>query len=885
VESLENRAVPAVIVVNSLADIANPTGTTVTLRSAIQTANTNGAASNTIDLAVAGTYQLTQGELSVTAAANLTIQNTSHGTVIVDGGGISRVFDVNPSAQNTTPFIVMFQGITIQDGVAAPGDGPTGSGGGIRAQGAASIVLSTVTLRDNTATADGGAISLESANNDSIGTLTITNSTIENNHAGDAGGGVESDGTGTITINHSTIQGNTCVNQGAGVWLDAGTANLIMTGDIVSGNQALFMLGGGIGNAGSGNVTLIGCTIENNSVGSSLQVIDGTPTLVPGTGGGFADAANLGSLTVTNCLFLDNTAAGDGGAIQEGGPSTTITGTVFDGNISGGNGGGVFVDGTTATLTNDVYRHNVAVNGGAVEADATTFTAMNCTFSNNRAQGSNGGNGNNAGPGGAGGAVDVQSNGTNTPAVSISNSLFQNNAGNNGSNGLGGAINDAAGTLTVTACQFTDNYAFLHGGAIDFTGTTLTVIQSTFNGNSAIFGGAVFLEGGGTFMNDTFVANQAGNGGGAIEFINGNGALTLVNDTINGNTAGAVGGGLELPVVTTAGLSIQNTIIFGNSAFQGPDIFSSSTNGVTDQGGNLLGTTSGVSGFGPGTLVGVNPKLGPLVNNGGQHAGAFNGQRVVQTEALLPGSPAIGTGVTAGAPIVDERGFPRPAAGRTNVSIGAFEPQYAANATANQAYVESLIEVLLNRAGGTGAANLVSQLGHGTLAITVVQEIENTNAYGTITVQTLFQRYLDRMPTTTELQSFLNLLRLGESPEQLAAQLAGTAEFFNDQGGTNATFLTGLFETVLNRQPTTTELFTFEQSLAGGVSRRQIALTLLLSGEYRTDLVTADFKWLLGRTPTGTELAFYVTELQHGSSDSFILSQILSLKESVTDRA
>src|SRR3954471_18184120 len=61
VEALEDRFAPAVITVNSTADVLNPAAGTVTLRSAIQTANTNGDASNTINLSVAGTYKITLG--------------------------------------------------------------------------------------------------------------------------------------------------------------------------------------------------------------------------------------------------------------------------------------------------------------------------------------------------------------------------------------------------------------------------------------------------------------------------------------------------------------------------------------------------------------------------------------------------------------------------------------------------------------------------------------------------------------------------------------------------------------------------------------------------------------------------------------------------------
>jgi hypothetical protein len=105
--------VPAVISVNSLADVLSPAPGVVTLRSALQQANTNNDAANTIDLALPGTDQLSAGELAVTAARNLTITNTSGVQVVIDGGGLGRVFDVNPAAENATPFTVTFRGLTV----------------------------------------------------------------------------------------------------------------------------------------------------------------------------------------------------------------------------------------------------------------------------------------------------------------------------------------------------------------------------------------------------------------------------------------------------------------------------------------------------------------------------------------------------------------------------------------------------------------------------------------------------------------------------------------------------------------------------------------------------------------------------------------------------
>jgi hypothetical protein len=142
----------------------------VTLRSAIQAAN-NNPGGNAINLSVAGTYQIQlvpattnetdnlAGEFALLPEGNLTIQNASGGTATVDGGGIARVFDVNPAAENTTAFTVTIAGLTIRNGSATASNADPGSGSGIRARCAASIVLNNDVLTGNTAAADGGSAS------------------------------------------------------------------------------------------------------------------------------------------------------------------------------------------------------------------------------------------------------------------------------------------------------------------------------------------------------------------------------------------------------------------------------------------------------------------------------------------------------------------------------------------------------------------------------------------------------------------------------------------------------------------------------------------------------------------------------------------------------
>jgi hypothetical protein len=378
-EALEDRLVPSVFNVNSLADLLNPAPGVVTLRSAIQQANATPGG-NTIDLTIPGTYAITRlgapgetdnaaGELAILpGGGNLTIQNTSGGTVIIDGGGHNRVFDINPANTNdpATHFTVTLQGITIENGFAADAanpDGPNASGGGIRDQGNQSLTLNNVVVTNNTATADGGGVAMENAVS-TPWTLTVTNSTISNNRAGDAGGGLETDGSGKIFVTNSTITGNSSVNQGAGIWLDAiqvgdvfQGANLTVTGTLVSSNTAIAAMnaGGGIGNSGNGTVTVTDSTVVNNSSG--------------GVGGGFGDENAQGALLVLNSTFVNNSAIGNGGGIQASGPSTIINSSTITGNITQGKGGGVSVQSAALTLNNTIVASNFA------DAGMMNFTA------------------------------------------------------------------------------------------------------------------------------------------------------------------------------------------------------------------------------------------------------------------------------------------------------------------------------------------------------------------------------------------------------------------------------------------------------------------------------------------------------------------------------
>lgn len=194
---------------------------------------------------------------------------------------------------------------------------------------------------------------------------------------------------------------------------------------------------------------------------------------------------------------------------------------------------------------------------------------------------------------------------------------------------------DDGATVSMTDSLVSGNKSRHEGGGLDPSIGTLTVTNTTISGNRSTLGGGIQLETGGV--------------------------LVLDNVTIAFNKA-RQGAGLWTEFGTTA--TLTNTLLAKNAPF---DCFGP----IESAGSNLVGrvdgcaisgdTTSNITG-GPRPLKAVDPRIGPLRDNGGP----------TKTHALLVGSPAIDAVLgTCPPPGADQRGLTR--AGTCD--IGAFELQ------------------------------------------------------------------------------------------------------------------------------------------------------------------------------------------------------------------
>jgi hypothetical protein len=331
--------------------------------------------------------------------------------------------------------------------------------------------------------------------------------------------------------------------------------------------------GGGVLNDTGADLTLTDVVLSHNTAQGFQDSADEARHLGGGAGGG---VANLGTLRVTDCTFLDNQARG------------------FDGQ------GGVFAikppnqPPLQPPRLDLVKFPGIALGGGLWNWKTGTVTVTDSRFLDNLAQGGSNCQGTFAGVG-QGGAT------YNDNDLKVTGTLFSDNHAVGGSNttsdiyggpAVGGAISSGTNerllpgetetaVLNVSQCIFSDNQAL--GGNKNLAGP-----QGVVAGAGAAAGGGIFVfQGEATISRSVLDHNQA---------IGGEGATGRVGGI-------AVGGGILfinfLPGVTGQGVTgtVEGCALAGNEAIGG-------TGGAGARDGNALGGGLAAGAFGTSSFSG-----------------------------------------------------------------------------------------------------------------------------------------------------------------------------------------------------------------------------------------------------------------------------------------
>ncbi len=144
-------------------------------------------------------------------------------------------------------------------------------------------------------------------------------------------------------------------------------------------------------------------------------------------------------------------------------------------------------------------------------------------------------------------------------------------------------------------------------------------------------------------------------------------------------------------------------------------------------------------------------------------------------------------------------------------------------------------------------------------------------------------------PTTGELTAALTSLASGSTEESIIAGVLGGDQFYQDHGSTQPGFIQGVYEDLIGRPATDTEvqtaLSTYSNDPAGHMN---FANAMVSSLAYRDMLIALDYQQLLLRAPTDQEthagegiLGGDVTSLQ--TPDELLIETIVGTPEYYAD--
>ncbi len=452
---------------DAIGNAANCTGAAAAsacgLRDAVAAADASPGA--TVQLG-AQTYDLSHGQLNLTAAMTLAGQGSS-ATEIDQQGGSGRVLAIDPATADSS---VTVSGVEITGGDVTGTAGTAAQGGGVLVDPSVSGV--TVALTDDLLT-----------QNYAYGATAATPGT--SGGAAEGGGiAVESTGAPSLTLTNTTVSIDS---------VRAGDADSSSSATPGAGGEAD---GGGVEFASAGTLTVTGGAISGNYATGGQG---GPTTNVSGHEGGDGGNAHGAGLEALGALALSGTAVEDD--VARGGTGGSAAGTQAEDGFGG------------------------TASGGGILAEAAT-TIANAEITGDQIQIGRPGSGGFLGGGtqGEGGGVELANlNGPDSSDATISASTIAEDAADyeTAGDGVGGGIADAAARFTLENSTIEGNSAqgevsgFVEGagGGVDIEGTA-TLASDTIAANQTLgYGGNLYAQSATVTVTDTIVADGTGMSG------------------------------------------------------------------------------------------------------------------------------------------------------------------------------------------------------------------------------------------------------------------------------------------------------------------------------------------------------------------------------------
>ncbi len=461
-----------------------------------------------------------------------------------------------------------------------------------------------------------------------------------------------SNGGDGISVREAIMAANNTAGAPHTINIPAGTYNLTISGGITTVGSGegyapvrpdigdLDVMQSGISIIGAGAATtIIRQTTPTAGSPSNDRVIEINPNIAdnfvfnmsgvtitggksPEYGGGMLSGGNLNVLTLTGCVFTNNTAintASPGGGICNlgGGTLNLVDSTFVNNSTTASSGGGVYLDNNPApgfiNVTNCLFTNNVSASGsdgggGLYVLGSGTSTVTKSTFINNRVTGG----------GGSGGGLFF---GGSAGTMNVSLCSFAGNQATGGT-GRGGGVHVNNGILNVSFCRFTGNTAPTGTAAFKNVGGTLTANDNWWGINT---GPTAAMVSGSTPTRWLQLRHSAANSTILI-----NNSTTLTADLFGRNIDGAISAStlVGLPPFPTPPTTIFGGATLGNLSAAGTQFVNgmatATYTGTTKGTGSITATSDShsvavlVTIEGPAAVTGVSSSIANGAYSGGQ---------------------------------------------------------------------------------------------------------------------------------------------------------------------------------------------------------------------------------------------------------------------------
>lgn len=558
----------------------------------------------------------------------------------------------------------------------------------------------------------GGGVYLQSYGNS---TGIVSGTDFDANHAEQNGGALHAYTAGDAQLEIRGVNATNSVanHRGGGMYLKTTGGSTIVDLPTVTFNSA--------GEAGGGiySDTTLGGSFELRRVFFFSNSADDEG------GGWFGKSAHDSQTIVDNGSFFANDAGGRGGAISvvdESGAFTDIHNIALEGNDadnhggglssvvrdngqfllresivsnnrSGGSGGGVFLHSETGGVSDidgGVLLNNDGIRGGGVFANAEQSGIARVSNIMVNYNGAFAGGGGMYAFGSTGGTVRFEG------VITSQNETLEEIGGGIAARVIqDGHVDILDASVDNNQARFGGGIAlFMNQGAINLESASVT--NNSADGSGGGISVQAFGEAVASISNITASGNSASSSGGGIWAVTSTGSIDIVNSTVSGNTAFNHGGGIytapspqnpnsvalkHLTIVNNSARGSAQTIGQGGglagSSFSQPILTHSiiannlvlgvpgdvAGNFIADY--NLVKTLETATLTGPGNLIGADPQLLPLADNGGP----------TLTHSMAMTSPALDSGDPAftGPPQFDQRGAPFARVSSGRIDRGALE--------------------------------------------------------------------------------------------------------------------------------------------------------------------------------------------------------------------